>query len=56
MGVTPDLSKRYNASELIKKISVSYWGNRRGRPDFAQAGGTDPDKLDEALKAIEDLI
>jgi alanyl-tRNA synthetase len=56
MGVTPDLTKRYNASELIKKISVSIGGTGGGRPDFAQAGGTDPGKLDEAIKAIEALI
>jgi alanyl-tRNA synthetase len=56
MGVTPDLSKRYSASELIKKISVTLGGTGGGRPDFAQAGGTDPDKLDGALKAIEDFI
>jgi alanyl-tRNA synthetase len=56
VGVTPDLTKRYSASELIKKVSVLIGGTGGGRPDFAQAGGTNPDKLDEALKAIEDLI
>ncbi len=56
MGVTPDLTKRYNASELIKKISVFIGGTGGGRPDFAQAGGTNPERLDEALKAIEDLL
>jgi alanyl-tRNA synthetase len=56
MGVTPDLSKRYNASELIRKISVHIGGTGGGRPDFAQAGGTNPEKLDEALRAIEDFI
>jgi alanyl-tRNA synthetase len=56
MGVTPDLSKRYNANELIRKISVHIGGTGGGRPDFAQAGGTNSEKLDEALRAIEDLI
>jgi alanyl-tRNA synthetase len=56
LGVTPDLLKRYSASELIKKISVYIGGTGGGRPDFAQAGGTDPDRLDGALKAIEDFI
>ncbi|OGP89723.1 MAG: alanine--tRNA ligase [Deltaproteobacteria bacterium RBG_16_48_10] len=56
IGVTPDLTRRYNASELIKKISVHIGGTGGGRPDFAQAGGTNSCRLDEALKAIEDLI
>jgi alanyl-tRNA synthetase len=56
MGVTSDLTKRYNASDMIKKISVHIGGTGGGRVDFAQAGGAELDKLDEALKAIEDLI
>jgi alanyl-tRNA synthetase len=56
MGVTPDLTHRFNASEMIKKIAFHIHGTGGGRPDFAQAGGTDSEKLDEALKAIEDLI
>jgi alanyl-tRNA synthetase len=56
MGVTADLTKRYNAGALIKKIAQSMGGTGGGRPDFAQAGGTDPGKLDEALTSIDDLI
>jgi alanyl-tRNA synthetase len=56
MGVTPDLTHRYHANDLIKKIAILIGGTGGGRPDFAQAGGTDPKKLDEALKAIDDLI
>ena len=56
MGVTSDLTRRFNASELIKKIALHIGGTGGGRPDFAQAGGTDSKKLDEALKAIDDLI
>jgi len=56
MGVTSDLTPRFNANELIKKIALHIGGTGGGRPDFAQAGGTDSKKLDEALKAIEDLI
>jgi alanyl-tRNA synthetase len=56
IGVTSDLTHRFNASELIKKIALHVGGTGGGRPDFAQAGGTDSRKLDEALKAIEDLI
>ena len=56
MGVTSDLTHRFNANELIKKVAIPIGGTGGGRPDFAQAGGTDPEKLDEALKAIDDLI
>ena len=56
MGVTPDLTHRFRADELIKKIAFHIGGTGGGRPDFAQAGGTDSKKLDEALKAIDDLI
>jgi alanyl-tRNA synthetase len=56
MGVTPDLTHRYQANHLIKKIALHIGGTGGGRPDFAQAGGTDSKKLDEALKAIDDLI
>ena len=56
MGVTSDLTHRFNANELIKKIALHIGGTGGGRPDFAQAGGTDSKKLDEALKAIDDLL
>lgn len=56
MGVTPDLTHRFRANDLIKKIAKHIGGTGGGRPDFAQAGGTDFKKLDEALKAIDDLI
>jgi alanyl-tRNA synthetase len=56
MGVTHDLTRRFNANDLIKKIALHIGGTGGGRPDFAQAGGTDLGKLDEALKAIDDLI
>ena len=56
MGVTSDLTHRFKANELIKKIALRIGGTGGGRPDFAQAGGNDPQKLDEALQAIDDLI
>jgi alanyl-tRNA synthetase len=56
MGVTSDLTHRFNANEIIKKIAFYIHGTGGGRPDFAQAGGTHPEKLDEALRAIDDLI
>jgi alanyl-tRNA synthetase len=56
MGVTSDLTQRFSANELIKKIALRIGGTGGGRPDFAQAGGTDSKKLDQALKALDDLI
>jgi len=56
IGVTPDLVTRFKANELIKKVALHIGGTGGGRPDFAQAGGTDLERLDEALKSIDDLI
>jgi alanyl-tRNA synthetase len=56
MGVTADLINRFSANDLIKKIALHVQGTGGGRPDFAQAGGTKTEKLDEALKAIDNLI
>jgi alanyl-tRNA synthetase len=53
-GVTPDLTKRFHAGNLIKQVSAVVGGSGGGRPDMAQAGGTQPEKLDAALaKALE---
>jgi alanyl-tRNA synthetase len=56
MGVTEDLTQRFKANDLIKKVALPIQGTGGGRPDFAQAGGNDVEKLDEALKTIDDLI
>ena len=56
MGVTSDLTHRFSASDLIKKIALYIGGTGGGRPDFAQAGGANSEKLEEALKAVDDLI
>jgi alanyl-tRNA synthetase len=56
MGITPDLAGRFHAGELIKKIAVQIGGTGGGRHDFAQAGGTEIERLDEALRAVDDLI
>jgi len=48
--VTKDLTDRISADEIIKKIAPFIGGGGGGRPDFAQAGGSITEKLDEALK------
>lgn len=54
--VTKDLTKQYKAGDLVKKTAAIVGGGGGGRPDMAQAGGTKPEKLDEALSAVYDLI
>jgi alanyl-tRNA synthetase len=56
LGVTNDLKTRYPAGELIREIAGVVGGKGGGRPDFAQAGGNDPSKLDAAFERLEALI
>ncbi len=56
VGVTPDLTERAHAGRLIAEIAKEVGGSGGGRPDMAQAGGTRPEKLDEALKLARKLI
>jgi alanyl-tRNA synthetase len=54
VGVTPDLTGRLNAVDLVRLGSEALGGKGGGgRPDMAQAGGPDGTKADEALAAIE---
>jgi alanyl-tRNA synthetase len=55
-AVTKDLTKRFHAGDLIKRIAPVVGGNGGGRPDFAQAGGKDPTRLDEALAMVYELV
>lgn len=55
-GVTKDLTKQYHAGKIIKEVAAICGGGGGGRPDMAQAGGKDPNKLDEALNFVEEYI
>ena len=55
-SVSPAISKTVSAGQLIGKVAEMVGGRGGGRPDFAQAGGNDPSKLDEALRAVPDLV
>ena len=54
--VTKDMTGTYKAGDIIKKVSALVGGKGGGRPDMAQAGGPYPDKLDEALKAVYEIV
>lgn len=53
LGVTPDLVSRFKAGDLVRAAAGIVGGKGGGRPDFAQAGGDDPTKLDEAFTWLE---
>jgi alanyl-tRNA synthetase len=54
--VSKSLTDKFKAGELIKPIAQLVGGNGGGRPDMAQAGGTQVDKLDEALAKLYELV
>jgi alanyl-tRNA synthetase len=57
VGVTADLTSRFNAVELVKKGAEALGGKGGGgRPDMAQAGGPDGSKAEAALAAVEAAI
>ena len=55
-AVSPDLVGRLHAGEIVKAAAQAVGGGGGGRPDFAQAGGKDPEQLGEALQAAEARI
>jgi alanyl-tRNA synthetase len=56
-GVTKDLvEKGYHAGKLIKEVAERCGGKGGGRPEMAQAGAKNPEKLTEALKFVEEWV
>ena len=56
-AVTKDLiQKGINAGNMVKEAAKVAGGGGGGRPDFAQAGGKNPGKIDEALDAVRKLM
>jgi alanyl-tRNA synthetase len=51
-GVTKNATDRIRAGDVIKPVAEQVGGRGGGRPDFAQAGGTDVAALDSALKSV----
>ncbi|MCB9601874.1 MAG: alanine--tRNA ligase [Sandaracinus sp.] len=51
-SVSKDVTDRFKAGDIVKTAAQIVGGNGGGRPDFAQAGGSDPSKLDEAMASL----
>ena len=55
-GVSADLTDRVHAGNLIRSVAEIAGGRGGGRPDMAQAGASNPDKLNDAISAVEKLV
>ena len=56
VSVTKDLTDRVKAGQLVKELAPIVGGGGGGRPDFAEAGGKDPSKIDELLAKANQLV
>ncbi len=54
--VSKDLTKKIQAGNIIREVAAKVGGGGGGRSDMAQAGGTMPDKLPEALAAVRAIV
>jgi alanyl-tRNA synthetase len=55
-GVSADLVGKVKAGDIVGAVASQVGGKGGGRPDFAQAGGNQPENLDPALAGVESLI
>jgi alanyl-tRNA synthetase len=55
-GVTADLTTKVKAGDLVNFVAQQVGGKGGGRPDMAQAGGTSPEKLPEALASVRGWV
>ena len=54
--VSKDLLERYHAGNIVKELAGMVGGSGGGRPDMAQAGGTQPENLASALEKVYEVI
>jgi alanyl-tRNA synthetase len=55
-GVTPDLTARLKAGDLVNYVAQQVGGKGGGRPDMAQAGGTETAKVPAALGSVREWV
>jgi alanyl-tRNA synthetase len=55
-AVSKELTKRFPAGGIVKECAALVGGSGGGRPDFAQAGGTDAEKLEDAVARVYELV
>jgi alanyl-tRNA synthetase len=55
-GVTKDLTDSFNAGEIIKTLSAKVGGTGGGRPDMAQGGGPNSERLSEVLERVFEML
>jgi alanyl-tRNA synthetase len=55
-ALTPDLTKRLHAGKIAQTLAKRLGGSGGGRPDLAEAGGKDPDQLDNVLNEVYDIV
>jgi len=56
VGVTKDLTGRVQAGKIIAEVAKKVGGKGGGRPDLAEAGGSEPGALDSALRSSADVV
>ena len=56
VSVTADLTGRLKAGQIVKEIAPIVGGGGGGRPDFAEAGGKQPENIEEMLRASEGVV
>ena len=55
-GVTKDLTQKVKAGELVNFVAQQVGGKGGGRPDMAQAGGSQPENLDTAIASVKEWL
>jgi alanyl-tRNA synthetase len=56
VSVTKDLTSKIQAGRIVKELAPIIGGGGGGRPDFAEAGGKDPSKIDELLAKAPEVV
>jgi alanyl-tRNA synthetase len=55
-AVSKDLTDRYHAGKIVKRAAEVLGGSGGGRPDMAQAGGPNLEKIEEALNVVHEFV